>query len=235
MEFTGERVVEACTPKHVWLDHVARYEFGSRYVKGKFVLDIACGTGYGSDLLCRSGAKRVIGVDISSETIDFACTNYKPDGLEFKVGDILDIHLSQNYFDVITCFETIEHVNDQERAFRELRKVLKPEGLLIISSPNRKLTSPCSAINDRPANPFHTKEYSFQEFISILSNFFEILEFYGQRGKWKFLFQPFSERLIRKFVRALYDPERGMPDLEKVSPLKEYRYITVVCRKRYKL
>lgn len=231
MEFTGERVVEGSTPRRIWLDHVARYGFASKYVKGNFVLDIACGTGYGSDLLCRRGAKSVIGMDILSETIDFARAKYKSNGLQFKVGDILEIGLSKNYFDVITCFETIEHVSNQEKALREIRRVLKPNGLLIISSPNRKLSSPGRGLNDPPVNAFHIKEHSTEEFISFLSNFFEISEVYGQRGKWKILFLPFLERAIRKFLPVAYYPGKGRPDLEKVSPLKEYRYITLVSRK----
>ena len=110
IQFTGERVVEGSTPTRILLDHVARYKFACRYVKERNILDIACGTGYGSKLLCDAGAKKVIGVDISSEAIDFACTKYKMNGLEFKVGDILDIDFPENYFEVITCFETIEHV-----------------------------------------------------------------------------------------------------------------------------
>jgi len=229
--FTGERVVEGGTPERIWLDHVARYEFANEFAKGKCVLDIACGTGYGSIVLCRSGAKEVIGVDISDEAINFARAEYRMNGLEYRVGDVLDINFPQNYFDVITCFETIEHVRSQEKAFAELHRVLKPEGLLIISSPNRKLTSPGRSINDHPANPFHTTEYSTSEFISVLKKYFEILEVYGQRGRSKLFFLPLFETVMRKFLSGIYDPAKGSPDLEKVSPLKEYRYITAVCRK----
>ena len=232
--FTGERVVEGSTPTRVWLDHAARYEFASGYVKGRLVLDIACGTGYGSAILCRSGAKKVTGVDISGKTIDFARTRYKINNLEFKIADILHINVSENYFDVITCFETIEHVKNQEKAFAELHRVLKPKGLLVISSPNRKVTSPGKSITDNPNNPFHAKEYSTEEFISVLGNYFEILDVYARRGRYKFLFLPFFEIVMRKLLPTIYDPARGTPELRKVSPLKEYRYITAVCRKHDK-
>jgi ubiquinone/menaquinone biosynthesis C-methylase UbiE len=231
MEFSGERVVEGGTPERIWLDHVARYEFAGRYVKRKHVLDIACGTGYGCAILCHSKAKEVIGGDIASETVQFAYARYKMDRLKFKVCDILNIDFPENYFDVITCFETIEHVKDQEKGLIELRRVLKSKGLLIISSPNRKLTSAGKSITDPPNNPFHVKEYSTKEFISVLGNYFEILQFYGQRGKSKFFFLPFLGRVIRNFLPSIYNPGRGRPDLERVSALKEYRYITAVCRK----
>lgn len=232
MQFTGERVVEGDTPKRIWLDHIARYEFAGRYVKEKnVVLDISCGTGYGLKYLCDAGAAKVIGVDISSEIVDVARTQYQINGLEFKVGNIQEIDFTENYFDVITCFETIEHVQSQERTFMELKRVLKPNGLLIISSPNRKLTSVGKSINDLPDNPFHTKEYSIREFISVLGNYFEILETYGQRAISKWFFLPFFERIIRKFLPMMYNPEKGKPELKKVSLKKEYRYITLVCKK----
>jgi len=231
MQFTGEMVVEGDTPERIWQDHIARYRFACRYVKGKKVLDIACGTGHGSKLLCEAGAKRVIGVDISGKAINFATSRYKINGLEFKIGNILNIDFPENYFDVITCFETIEHVQSQEKAFRELRRVLSSDGLLIISSPNRRLTSPGKSIGDRPDNPFHTKEYSTREFISILKNYYGVVGVYGQRAINKVFLLPFFERITRRILPMTYDSSKGSSELEKASLVKEYRYITVVCRK----
>ena len=231
MEFTGERVVEKETPDRIWLDHLARYEFAARYVKEKIVLDIACGTGYGSSRLCLSGAKKVIGVDISREAINFARNKYIVNGLEFKTGDILDISFPGIHFDLITCFETIEHVENQEEALVHLQRALKPEGILIISSPNRKLTSPGRSISNHPANAFHVKEYSTNEFVVVLNRYLDILEIYGQRPRSKILFQPHLQTVMRKIWPAIYDSGKGTPRLTKVSRFKEYRYITVVCRK----
>jgi len=232
MQFTGERVVKGSTPERIWLDHMGRYEFASRYVKEKNLLDISCGTGYGSKYLYDAGATKVIGVDISSEIIDFARTQHQINGLEFKVGDIQKLDFPGNHFDVITCFETIEHVQSQKKAFMELKRVLKPKGLLIISSPNRKLTSPRKSINDRPDNPFHTKEFSTIEFISVVENYFGILKVYGQRSISKLFLLPFFERLARRLLPAIYDSGKGNPELEKVSSKKEYRYVTVVVYKK---
>jgi ubiquinone/menaquinone biosynthesis C-methylase UbiE len=231
-QFTGERVVEGSTPKRIWLDHVARYKFASNYIKGRKVLDISCGTGYGSKILYDAGAAKVVGVDISSEEICFACDRYKTRGLEFRVGDVLRIDFSENYFDVVACLETIEHVKDQRKALSELKRVLKPKGLLIISSPNRKLTSPAKSVEEPPNNPFHAVEYEMKECIQLLGNYFEILEVYGQRGINKLFFLPLFERIMRKLLPALYNPEKGNPEPEKISYRREYRYITVVCRKR---
>lgn len=231
MQFTGERVVEGVSPERIWLDHVARYEFASGYTKEKNVLDISCGTGYGSRILYDRGARGVIGIDISIETINFASIKYKTKDLEFKVGDIQNIDFPANYFDVVTCFETIEHVNSQEKVFKELQRVLKPRGLLIISSPNRTVTSPYKSINDSPDNPFHTKEYATGEFISALENYFSILDIYGQRSIYKLFLLPILERIMRQTAPRIYSPEKGNPELEKISHIKEYRYTVVVCRK----
>lgn len=231
MKFTGERVVEGSTLKRIWIDHEERYKFASRYVSGAKVVDMACGTGYGSHILRGSGAEKVVGVDISRETIEHAQNKYKMEGLEFEVGNIQHPNLPKNYFDVAVCFETIEHVPNQEKALIALRSVLKPMGMLIISSPNRKLTSPRKSINDQPDNPFHVKEYATEEFISALEPHFKVLEIYGQRSINKLFFLPLVYFIMRKLLSTIYNPERGNPELEILSSHKEYRYITVVCQK----
>jgi ubiquinone/menaquinone biosynthesis C-methylase UbiE len=229
--FTGERVVEGKTPERIWSDHKARYEFAAEYVKDKIVLDISCGTGYGSKILYKRGAAKVIGIDISSDSIDFAVANYKTKGIDFEVGNILSIPYPENYYDVITCFETIEHINSQEKVLSELKRVLKPNGLLIISSPNRKLTSPFKSIKDKPNNRFHIVEYTEEEFAELLGKYFEVLEIYGQRAIHKSLVLPIQEKFLRKLASFLYNPNKGNSSLEKVLFNKEYRYITVVCKK----
>lgn len=231
IQFTGERVIERITPERIWLDHIMRYEFASRYVKEKITLDIACGTGYGSRILLNRGAAKVTGLDTSIEAIEFANNRYKIDGLEFRIGNILNIDFPENYFDVVVCFETIEHVNNQEKVFSELQRILKLKGLLIVSTPNRRITSPFRSINKPPSNPFHKVEYTLEELTKLLENYFEVLEVYGQRPIKKLFLLPFLERISRRILPMIYDPERGNPKLEKSSPKKEYRYITAICKK----
>ena len=231
MKFTGERVIEGDTPRRIWLDHIARYEFASTYVRGKLVLDIACGTGYGSKILWDGGAAKVFGVDVSTEAINFALNKYKNERLEFRAGDIGSIDFAANYFDVVVCFETIEHVKNQERALSELLRVLKPDGLLIISSPNREVTSPSKSLREPPNSPYHVMEYSSKEFISALKSRAKIIEIRGQRPKNKLLFLPVLGEALRFLLPSLYNPEIGEPELERVRPFKEYRYIIVVGKK----
>ncbi len=229
--FTGERIVEGGTPERIWLDHIARYDFAAGYVRDCIVLDVACGTGYGSLRLCDGGARRVIGVDFSTEAIEFARAKYKRNGVEFGVGDIADIDFPNGSFDVVVSFETIEHISSREEALLELRRVLRPGGTLIISSPNRKMTSPFTSFKQPPQNVFHVAEYTMKELTRCLQTFFEVLEVYGQRAVSKIFLLPLLERVTRRTLPTVYDPSRGKPELEKVSWRKEYRYITVVCRK----
>ncbi len=225
--FTGERVIEGATPRRIWQDHVARYQFASYYARGK-VLDIACGTGYGCKILLDSVATRITGIDLSQEAICVALKRYKNDRIAFMVGDILDIRLPTGSQDVITCFETIEHVTAQEKAVNELRRVLNPNGTLLISSPNRKLTSPGKSASDAPDNPFHVNEFSTKGFVAFLSNHFATVTVFGQRGFNKLRFLP----ALLPFTNYIYDTayeEKGSSSLERVSPFKEYRYITALC------
>lgn len=228
-EFTGERCIEGTTPQRIWVDHISRYEYARRYVAEKTVLDIACGTGYGSRELCLGAARRVVGVDISDEAIDYACMQYR--NIEFRVGDISKIDFPENSFDVITCFETIEHVEDHKVSLKELKRVLRLNGVLLISSPNRKVVSPSRSRTDSPANQFHIKEFDTREFISILSNYFVVEKVYGQRESSKLFYLPFGVgRTFRKLFLRWCSPDAGKPELQKMSIFKEYRYIVAVCR-----
>jgi ubiquinone/menaquinone biosynthesis C-methylase UbiE len=229
---TYERVIEGRTPLRIWDDHIERYNFSTQFVVDKIALDIACGSGYGSKIICNAGAKEVIGIDISHESIHFALNHYSDIKLKFLVGNINEIKFSDNYFDSIICFETIEHLAFQEPALGELKRVLKPDGILIISSPNRKVTSPGKSINEPPDNCYHAKEFSTTEFIDFLKLHFTVLEVYGQRKLNKLLFIPIlNNKFFRTFFAFLYNPERGKSTLEKISVFFEYRYITVVCKK----
>lgn len=230
MRFTGERVVENTTPTRILSDHIARYNFAIKYAKEKNALDISCGTGYGTKILAAI-TQSVVGVDISEDAINFATANYTSPNLSFEVGDILDMEFSADCFDVITCFETVEHVSNQEKCFNELYRVLSEGGTLMISSPNRKLTSPSKSINDLPDNKFHTKEYLPNEFISLISEYFEISGVYGQRRIHKALFLPGIEQATRWLFPMLYHPSAGHPHMEQIATPYEYRYITIVCRK----
>jgi SAM-dependent methyltransferase len=167
LEFTGERVIPGKVDEALWYEHMARYIFAADFVKDKTVLDAGCGSGYGTDFLASQGAKYALGIDISPEAIAYAQAHYQRDNLEYRVMDVTEPDLNDRSFDVIVAFELIEHLQNQERFLAEMARVLKNDGLFIISTPNREVYR----LGLEP-NPFHTKEFNFEEFYQILSRYF---------------------------------------------------------------
>lgn len=177
MEYTGERYVPNIVKSMViTLEHWHRYIMASNFVKGKKVLDVACGTGYGSNMLSRT-AESVIGGDISRYNINYCNEIYDAENLTFQVEDIENLSFSDNSFDVVTCFETIEHVDEetQERALSEIKRVLKPKGILLITTPNVDSKHYVGVDNE-----FHIKELGKIEFSDLLSKNFKNIEFSSQ-------------------------------------------------------
>lgn len=179
MEFDGERFTPECV-REIWYEHFHRYVFASRVAGGRSVLDAACGEGYGSDLMARV-ARKVTGVDTSAEAIEHARARYPKDNLEFRQADCCDLPFDADEFECIVSFETIEHLDRQEEMIGEFRRVLKPEGFLLISSPDKAVYS--DARNFR--NEHHVRELYAYEFSDLLERHFPALRLFGQ----KLLFQ----------------------------------------------
>jgi len=163
LPFTGERVVPGKTPPLLVLEHVIRYRFAARFVDGARVLDVACGTGYGSSILAKK-AKLVTGIDNSPETIRYARQNYSDPNLNYLIADCRLLPLPSGSFDVAVMFEVIEHIAEQEQCLAEIRRVLDPKGILIISTPN--ILRPTKVVEED--NPFHSKELTEGEFFDLL-------------------------------------------------------------------
>jgi ubiquinone/menaquinone biosynthesis C-methylase UbiE len=117
-------------------EHRARYWWASRVVAGKDVLDAACGTGYGIEILASTGARAVTGVDLDTSAVKDAESRYGDYAEAILEGDLHDLPLEDASFDAVVCFEAIEHLENAGRALAELRRVLRPGGTLIVSSPN---------------------------------------------------------------------------------------------------
>jgi ubiquinone/menaquinone biosynthesis C-methylase UbiE len=156
----------------VFWEHIARYRFAKDFVRGKRVLDIACGEGYGAAALAKAGASSVVGVDLSAEICDHARRKY---GLDARPGDAQAIPLPDQSIDVVVSFETIEHVDDPTAFVRECARVLVPEGELIISTPNRPVYS-----TEGRQNPFHRLEFDEPEFVELLRRRFRSVALYTQ-------------------------------------------------------
>ena len=180
LEFTGERFTPECV-REIWYEHWHRYAFAMPLCRGKRVLDAACGEGYGSNLLA-GVASEVIGVDVSDAAIAHAHSRYagKP-GLQFQTGDAAALSFPDRRFDVVVSFETLEHLAAQNELVAGFARVLADDGVLLISSPDKRTYSEIAGFR----NEFHVHELYREELLELLGRHFPEVRLYGQ----KLLFQ----------------------------------------------
>ena len=153
-------------------EHRGRYLWAAQLAEGLRVLDAGCGTGYGLKLIEEGGASGVVGVDIAEEAVARAAELNDSELVEVLQADVGALPFADDTFDLVVCFETLEHLDEQERAIRELRRVLRPAGLLAISSPNREVYP--------PGNPYHTHEFVPEELEQALASEFTNVRLYRQ-------------------------------------------------------
>lgn len=230
VEPSGEYFIPGRFEKRIEDEHLERYRFATRYVSEKTVLDIACGVGYGTHSLGEAGAKRVDGVDISETTVAYAKQHYQTEAVQFHLGDVTQFDPGYRY-DVITSFETIEHVDDYAAALSNLYKLLHPGGLLIISTPNRPMSwRPGATIDDKPHNPYHVREFNLPEFIGIVKQAGFVFEPGDVHGQRQFIY--IRNRYIRKLYSMVFHPEDNSEPM--VQPLKANtlpKYIVITAHK----
>jgi len=216
MKFTGERMIpDENRHDAIYAEHLNRYFFASHFVKNRTVLDIASGSGYGSELLQKAGARRVYGVDIAEEAIEFGKELYKD--VEFRKGSVEDIPLQDGEVDVIVSFETLEHVDGRVQSvfMTEVERVLREDGTLIISTPNT-LVYP-------KGNRFHVKELDIDEFESLMRGSFEYVHMlYQDNAETNYIFT--KEALLQEEASADFRSHK----INTIDP-KESRYLVAVC------
>jgi 2-polyprenyl-3-methyl-5-hydroxy-6-metoxy-1,4-benzoquinol methylase len=181
IEFTG-------LSQDTYREHLVRYHFALERIPNlqeKRVLDVPCGVGYGSATLARKAAE-VVGVDISEEAVVKGRRKYlEGDGLRKPASnlkllrmDALNLEFPDASFGAVVSFEGIEHVTDARRMLSEIRRVLEPGGVFVLSTPNREVTRNRDGHLD---NPYHIREFTKAELDEMLSEQFDAVEFYGQR------------------------------------------------------
>jgi len=176
MSAAEERLANDSTSE-LWGEHRARYRFALQWAAGQRVLDIACGAGFGLCMLREAGA-RATGMDYDVSTLrgidQVACA------------DAARLPLPDRTVDLAVSFETIEHVPDAAAMLRELRRVLREGGCLVLSTPNRAFRA--------SANPFHVQEFTADELRALLCSHFESVAIYGQWPTQHYRYVPFLMR-----------------------------------------
>jgi len=221
MEFTGERYLPSLKGQ-INYEHFHRYVLSLEFAAGKSVLDLASGEGYGSALMARV-AKSVTGVDIDPEAVEQARQQYANyHNLNFLVGACKSVPLPAQSVDVVVSFETIEHHDKHQEMMREIKRVLRPQGALIISSPDRLTYS------DEPNNhnPFHVKELYYDEFVDLLNRYFQSVQVYGQKfttGSFIFPLRGSNTVSFKSYVRD------GNSVTQETCRLRAPIYFVAVC------
>lgn len=180
LNFTGERFTPECV-REIWYEHWHRYVFARAWAAGRRVLDAACGEGYGAALLAEVAAD-VLAIDIDPVTVAHARARYgdRP-RLRFEVGDATRLAVPPARFDLVTSFETLEHVAAQDALVAGLARALAPGGIAVISSPDKRTYSEVTGFQ----NEFHVRELHREELEALLARHFGAVRLYGQ----KLLFQ----------------------------------------------
>jgi ubiquinone biosynthesis O-methyltransferase len=242
LQFSGERIVPQavnCEPKFalkMYQEHIARYNFAAQLVKGKSVLDVGCGVGYGAQRLGQVGAASVLAFDLSAEAINHAKVHYAHRNVRFIVENAEDFSFGEK-FDVVTCFELIEHVEKPEQVMRRIQRALKPDGLLIMSTP-RAL--------DQKRTHFHTKEFTFGEFEDMILRYLPQVKMYFENNHFtslivdaapkalnniELLQDQFSLRQADVFMAvAAMSAETVIPALDPVLVVNDDAYVLLLER-----
>ena len=180
LPFTGERFTPECV-REIWYEHWHRYAFAQRFAAGKRVLDAACGEGYGTAMLAGVAA-HAVGVDIDATSVAHAQARYAGRAnLEYRQADVTQLPFADRSFDVVVSFETLEHLAAQEQLLREFSRVLADDGVLVLSSPDKRTYSDLAGFR----NEFHVRELYRDELLALLAPHFPAIRLFGQ----KLLFQ----------------------------------------------
>jgi 2-polyprenyl-3-methyl-5-hydroxy-6-metoxy-1,4-benzoquinol methylase len=186
-------------------DHLARYSFAMQWAPGHRVLDVCCGVGYGSFVLASAGASAVLGIDIAEEAIGAARTQPPLPNLSFAIHDACVPYPNAGSWDLVTCFEGIEHVPDPKKLVANVHGALQPGGVAIVSSPNSD-----GYAKGHSGNPFHPSEMKESEFRSLIDALPWRVEWYAQIAQEAVWQRPrWQQNLIRALPTALRDALRS--------------------------
>jgi ubiquinone/menaquinone biosynthesis C-methylase UbiE len=208
-EYDGERLIpDDPRLKNLLVEDLSKFDFASQYAAGKLVLDAGCGAGRGAAYLAGRGARKVVGVDISLEAVAYARDRYVEQGeahkLTFGQMDVAQMAFRDQTFDMVTSIEVIEHLREPERYVADIRRVLKDGGMLVLSTPNKRISSPT------PGSmwPHHVHELYPDELETLLRQHFSTVEM------WGLSIPLYDQHLMRRLVHRL------APFFKPILPLR---------------
>ncbi len=222
LDFTGERFTPECV-REIWYEHYHRYAYAQRIVNNKTVLDAACGEGYGTDMLAQH-AKQAYGIDIDTETIKHSQSRYKRENLQFRQGSCTDLPFEDSTFDVVISFETLEHLAEQSQMLNEFNRVLKKDGILIISTPDKKHYSDATGFQ----NEYHVKELYKHEFKALLDHHWNYQVWYSQ----SLAFHSIMEKIDAPEMNYATDILQEHSLLSDENMLKSMYYVVIASKKK---
>ena len=190
-EFTGERVIPGLVDADLLNEHLARYLFAKHFIarmpQPASVLDAGCGSGYGSAELAKTGAS-VTGADVSGEAVAYAREHFGAQGIRFVEAPCESLPFEPESFDLVTAFEVIEHLERWQELLTEANRVLKPGGVLLVSTPNRDYYT--ESRGEAGPNPFHVHEFDYPEFQEALIAVFPHVRVWTQNHAGAIVFAP---------------------------------------------
>jgi 2-polyprenyl-3-methyl-5-hydroxy-6-metoxy-1,4-benzoquinol methylase len=211
--------------------HHARYELAAQRVSGRRVLDLGSGEGYGAALMA-SKAAVVVGVDADLPTLERARRSYPLGNLTFEHGDVTEFESGSRKFDVVTCFEVLEHVADAAALFKVIAGVLDPGGELLLSTPNRLVEEPFEHVWGHQ-NHYHINLMSARELQALASRHFATVTITGQSVRGNLLHTALKTadvfNLRHRVVRSLGAQRRmeavmGKQELQAHHALNAFRF-----------
>lgn len=208
---------DALNRYHAWYEHWHRYHWIAPHLNSKKVADLACGEGYGSALLAEYAAQ-VWAADIDPSTIESAQKKYQHlKGLNFHNADVLNTAINSDSLDAVVSFETLEHLAEHQQLLAEFKRVLKNNGLLVISTPDKNVYS---ATDDH--NEFHVKELTAEEFQQLVYQHFDHALFYGQQFQTNSLIAPQSIQWDQSTTQALVVAQGEEVQATQIQQLPTY-------------
>ena len=187
LEFTGERVIPGTVDADLWNEHLSRYRFASRLSRNRRVVDLGCGSGYGSNELARTAA-RVHGIDNAYNAIKYCREHFSAPNLTFHVAACEHSSLPDSCADLVVAFELIEHLADPEALVVESRRLLTPGGQFILSTPNADFYR--QTRQETGPNPFHNQEFTLDQLRSLLTRHFPYVTLFAQNHTAALAIQP---------------------------------------------